>query len=161
MLMAAILGALTASHLCCVAERLAVHRSQQGRSVCNACAQPLGWRDVVPIWSWFAARGRARCCSAPVPGRYPAWEAYGALGAASAVTLAGDGPAGWALAGALVALVFTRTYRSAVTAATGTGPCAGHHGPGSHQDPGVYRFAGALRCGWCGTRVDQPTPALP
>lgn len=52
--------------------RLAADRARDGgpvavgRSRCEACGRVLRSRDLVPILSWLAARGRARCCGAPL-----------------------------------------------------------------------------------------------
>ena len=32
------------------------------RSRCDCCGRPLASRDVIPILSWLASRGRTRCC---------------------------------------------------------------------------------------------------
>lgn len=45
-----------------------------GRSRCPACEAPLASRDLVPVLSWVAHRGRCRRCGAPVSVRYPATE---------------------------------------------------------------------------------------
>ena len=51
-----------------------------GRSACPACGHGLTARDLVPLVSWLAARGRCRHCGAPVSWRYPLIElATGAL----------------------------------------------------------------------------------
>ncbi len=35
------------------------------------CGQPIRWHDNIPILSWLALRGRARCCSRAFSFRYP------------------------------------------------------------------------------------------
>ena len=143
------LGALTASHLTCVADRMAVHQSQNGRSACDTCHRDLRWRDVLPIVSWLASRGRARCCGQRLPARYVAWETYGAFVPALALSTVNP-VAGWVLTLAAIGLVFTRSYRRAVSAATGAGPCGSHTGRVAQvADAGIFRVAGHLRCGWC------------
>lgn len=42
----------------------------RGRSRCDACGGVLGWRDLVPIVSWLALRGRCRHCGASVSSRW-------------------------------------------------------------------------------------------
>lgn len=42
----------------------------RGRSRCDACDAVLGWRDLVPVASWVAARGRCRHCGASVSSRW-------------------------------------------------------------------------------------------
>jgi leader peptidase (prepilin peptidase)/N-methyltransferase len=46
-----------------------------GRSRCDGCGRALGPRDLVPILSFLALRGRARCCGAPIPRHLPLIEA--------------------------------------------------------------------------------------
>ncbi len=46
----------------------------EGRSACPSCGHALGVRDLVPVLSWFLARGRCRHCGARVPFRYPLTE---------------------------------------------------------------------------------------
>jgi leader peptidase (prepilin peptidase) / N-methyltransferase len=45
-----------------------------GRSKCDHCRHPLAWRDLIPIWSWSAARGRCRYCGQAIGTFYPAIE---------------------------------------------------------------------------------------
>jgi leader peptidase (prepilin peptidase)/N-methyltransferase len=45
-----------------------------GRSACDACGHKLGVRDLVPIFSWAASRGRCRYCGARISWFYPAVE---------------------------------------------------------------------------------------
>lgn len=45
-----------------------------GRSRCPSCGAELASRDLVPVLSWLAHRGRCRRCGAPVSARYPAVE---------------------------------------------------------------------------------------
>ncbi len=45
-----------------------------GRSRCPACSHALSARDLIPVFSWLACKGRCRYCSAPVSRRYPAAE---------------------------------------------------------------------------------------
>lgn len=48
------------------------------RSRCPSCRTVLGARDLVPLLSWIAARGRCRHCATAVSLRYPATEAVAA-----------------------------------------------------------------------------------
>lgn len=41
-----------------------------GRSVCPSCEHQLGWRDTVPIVSYFLLKGRCRHCEASIGGQY-------------------------------------------------------------------------------------------
>jgi leader peptidase (prepilin peptidase)/N-methyltransferase len=73
------------------------------RSACAACGGVLGGRDLAPVLSWLASRGRCRHCAASLSGFYPAVE-VAALGVAlcSAAVLSGwlvwaSCALGWAL----------------------------------------------------------------
>ena len=75
------------------------------RSACEACGAAIAARDLVPLGSFLALRGRCRACAAPIAGFHPAVE-LAALGVACLAALAvPDDPArlwagcglGWAL----------------------------------------------------------------
>ena len=57
-----------------------------GRSACPACGTRLTARDLVPLWSWLAARGRCRHCGAAAPAFYPLVELAAAVIGALALT---------------------------------------------------------------------------
>lgn len=83
-----VVGTVLASFACVVGERVAVRRSLWGRSVC-VCGVPVPSWCNVPVLSWLALRGRARCCGASLPSRYVLSEtAVGGWFALSAATLA-------------------------------------------------------------------------
>jgi len=44
------------------------------RSHCPACSHTLRLRDLVPVASWLALRGRCAACAAPISARYPIVE---------------------------------------------------------------------------------------
>jgi leader peptidase (prepilin peptidase) / N-methyltransferase len=76
-----------------------------GRSACESCGAALAARDLVPLGSFLALRGRCRSCAAPIAGFHPAVE-LAALGVACLAALAAhDDPVrlwigcglGWAL----------------------------------------------------------------
>jgi leader peptidase (prepilin peptidase)/N-methyltransferase len=46
----------------------------QPRSHCPACGQVLRLRDLIPVASWLALRGRCAACRAPIGTRYPLVE---------------------------------------------------------------------------------------
>lgn len=46
----------------------------RGRSRCDACGSTLQARDLVPLASWLASRGRCRHCGASIGWFYPAVE---------------------------------------------------------------------------------------
>lgn len=45
-----------------------------GRSACPSCGHVLGARDLVPILSFFALKGKCRYCAKPISRQYPAVE---------------------------------------------------------------------------------------
>ena len=45
-----------------------------GRSMCPHCHHTLAARDLVPVFSWLALRGRCRYCRAPISPQYPLVE---------------------------------------------------------------------------------------
>lgn len=57
-----------------------IWRVPRGQSVvrpgsrCVQCERMLTWRANIPVLSWVALRGRARCCGGPIPLRYPLVE---------------------------------------------------------------------------------------
>ena len=62
-----LLGAVFASFLTCMGWRIVKGESVlEGRSHCDSCGHPLGWRDLIPIFSYFARRGRCAYCGQPI-----------------------------------------------------------------------------------------------
>lgn len=75
-----VLGAIAGSFLATLLIRWPQGGSAlAGRSCCDSCATPLGARDLVPILSYAAARGRCRHCRAPIDSRHVAVEIAAAL----------------------------------------------------------------------------------
>jgi len=75
-----LLGAIAGSFLATVLIRWPQGRSALGgRSRCDSCEAPLGVRDLVPILSFAAARGRCRQCDARIDRRHLAIEIAAAL----------------------------------------------------------------------------------
>lgn len=71
----AILGLIFGSFVGALSYRLPRGLSSaHGRSACTACGATLRARDLVPVFSWFAAKGACRYCGARVSWRYPAIE---------------------------------------------------------------------------------------
>jgi leader peptidase (prepilin peptidase) / N-methyltransferase len=64
------------------------------RSRCDACGGVLAVRDLVPLWSWMAARGRCRLCGQKLGWFYPGIELAATLVALLAL-VADDGPLTW------------------------------------------------------------------
>jgi leader peptidase (prepilin peptidase)/N-methyltransferase len=62
-----------------------IHRLPRGMNIarpashCPACGKPLRFYDNVPIVSYAALGGRARCCGAQISPRYPLIELAGGL----------------------------------------------------------------------------------
>lgn len=80
-----------------------------GRSACPHCQTPLTVRDLLPVLSWLALRGRCRHCGQPIGLFYPAVE-LGALGVAGWAALVASGAALWTscvFGWALLALALT------------------------------------------------------
>jgi hypothetical protein len=71
----AVFGAITASFLCVVAERVPRGDSIGGRSQC-ACGRQLRNRENIPVLGWVLAWGRARCCGASIPAFYVLAEIF-------------------------------------------------------------------------------------
>lgn len=70
-----VLGMIIASFAAVMSERIYTGQSWvRDRSRCNSCAEPLHARDLVPVLSWLATSGRARCCGTRVTGMYAAGE---------------------------------------------------------------------------------------
>lgn len=51
----------------------------RGRSRCDSCDAPLGVRELVPVLSFLARRGRCRRCGAPIDPRHPGVELAAAM----------------------------------------------------------------------------------
>ncbi len=86
-------GLLAGSFITVVAHRVPRGESIVGpRSRCPACGTQIAAYDNVPVFSWLALRGRARCCGVAISPRYPLTElALGVLYAATVVVLWGEG----------------------------------------------------------------------
>jgi leader peptidase (prepilin peptidase)/N-methyltransferase len=79
-LLALVLGLVFGSFATMLVHRFAAGGDLLGRrSACPSCGAALGVRDLVPLLSWFAARGRCRHCGAAIGWRYPAIEGVTAL----------------------------------------------------------------------------------
>jgi leader peptidase (prepilin peptidase)/N-methyltransferase len=79
------------------AVRLAAGRSFVfGRSACPTCGYRLRPRDLVPLASWAALRGRCRACGAPISVLYPLSEIAALSVALAAVAGVPEDAPGWA-----------------------------------------------------------------
>jgi leader peptidase (prepilin peptidase)/N-methyltransferase len=65
-----------------------------GRSRCEVCGTALRARDLIPWFSWLAARGRCRHCAEPLGSFYPGIE-LAAFAVAVAALLLGRGEVAW------------------------------------------------------------------
>lgn len=85
-------GLLVGSFLTVVAHRVPRGESVVGgRSRCPDCGAQIAAYDNVPVFSWLALRGRARCCGTAISPRYPLTElGLGALYAATVLVLWDD-----------------------------------------------------------------------
>ena len=70
-----VFGTCMGSFLNCVAWRY-VHGESvlKGRSHCTSCGHVLGFKDLIPLVSWLASKGRCRYCGESIPARYPVTE---------------------------------------------------------------------------------------
>ena len=75
-----LLGLLFGSFLNVVIYRLPREQSVAfPPSTCPACGARIRPYDNIPVLSWLALRGKARCCKASISVRYPVVEALGGL----------------------------------------------------------------------------------
>ncbi len=105
-------GLIVGSFLTVVAHRVPRGESVLGpRSRCPACGARIAAYDNVPVLSWLALRGRARCCGAAISPRYPLTElTLGVLYAATVAAFwddAGEIALGLVFVSALLAVTLT------------------------------------------------------
>ena len=158
LLAALLLAPLLGSFAALAADRLAEGRGiVTGRSRCDGCGRALAPRDLVPILSFLALRGQARCCGAPVPRHLPLVEAAFLIvpvtAALAGAPLMTSCALGWTLAA--LAAIDLRTLRLpdaltlplllaglALSAAGATGPL-GLHAAGAAVGAGIVVAADA------------------
>ncbi len=87
----AFLGAVFASFLAVVAERVPRGESLGGRSHC-VCGRMLKAGENIPVLGWLATGGRARCCGARLPVNYLLGEVIGFVLLGTVGLLSGLGP---------------------------------------------------------------------
>ena len=97
-LLALLLGAVLGSFIATLVLRWPARRSILGRSRCDGCARALRARDLVPLLSALAARGRCRSCGARIDPFHARVEMGAALLGGAALALM-PGAAGWLWAG--------------------------------------------------------------
>ncbi len=66
----AIFGLLVGSYLNVYILRLHTGKSTTGRSGCMSCGSQLTWKELVPVVSYFALRGRCRRCGSAISKQY-------------------------------------------------------------------------------------------
>jgi leader peptidase (prepilin peptidase)/N-methyltransferase len=74
-----VFGACIGSFLNVVIHRLPKNESIVTPASHCACGAPIRWHDNLPVLSWLALRGRARCCGRAFSIRYPFVELLTAL----------------------------------------------------------------------------------
>lgn len=80
LVLAAILGACMGSFLNCMAWRIVHGESvMNGRSHCDKCGHVLGFRDLIPVFSYLAHKGKCRWCGAKLSPLYLWSELISAL----------------------------------------------------------------------------------
>lgn len=85
-----LLGLIIGSFLNVVVLRHNTGKSVKGRSACMTCRNQLGWRELVPVFSFLFLRGKCRHCRTRISWQYPLVElATGLLFAANFYVLAG------------------------------------------------------------------------
>ena len=114
--MASLGGLMAGSFTTVVAHRVPRGDSIVGpRSRCPACGAQIAAYDNVPVVSWLLLRGKARCCGATIPVRYPLTELLVAVLYAATVVVLWDDPAevalGLVLVTTLVAVTLTDLER--------------------------------------------------
>lgn len=99
-----LLGAIVGSFFATIVTRWPHGKSVlRGRSRCDGCGRVLGPLDLVPLLSWWAARGKCRACGASIDPVHPLIEGGAALICGLCVLLFPLGPAlfltigGWLL----------------------------------------------------------------
>jgi leader peptidase (prepilin peptidase)/N-methyltransferase len=103
-LLAGIAGAIFGSFLATLVLRWPADRNLRGRSVCDDCGRELRAWELIPLVSYFVARGRRRACGGRIEPLHPAIElACAALTAVAFALLPWD-RAAWVSAASLLLL---------------------------------------------------------
>lgn len=73
-------GAIIGSFLNSVIYRLEVGKDfLRGRSFCPNCKQILGWKDLIPIFSFLILKGKCRYCKRKISLQYPLVEFFNGI----------------------------------------------------------------------------------
>lgn len=109
--LAAIVGAVIGSFITLITYRLPRgEKVGMVRSHCPKCHAMLGFKDLVPVFSWAYWRGKCRMCRTPISKRYPLTELACAIGAVVVVSAYGLTLEAFAIAGlwwCIVAIIVT------------------------------------------------------
>lgn len=60
-------------------KRTAKYSISKGRSMCVSCGHTLSWKDLLPVFSWLALKGKCRYCHKNISVQYPLVEILTAL----------------------------------------------------------------------------------
>ena len=66
----ALFGLIIGSFLNVIILRLHTGQSSSGRSGCMSCGAQLSWTELVPVFSFFALRGRCKTCGSSISHQY-------------------------------------------------------------------------------------------
>ena len=69
-----VLGLVFGSFITAASYRIAHSKSLMGRSMCPICKNTLGFRDLIPVFSFIVNLGVCRYCKTKISWRYPAIE---------------------------------------------------------------------------------------
>lgn len=69
-----IFGTIIGSFLNVVVLRFRTGKTIGGRSMCFSCGKTLHWYELIPVFSFFAQRGKCRKCASKISWQYPIVE---------------------------------------------------------------------------------------
>ncbi|OHA58204.1 MAG: hypothetical protein A2571_03000 [Candidatus Vogelbacteria bacterium RIFOXYD1_FULL_44_32] len=78
-ILATVLGLIVGSFLNVVILRYNTGLTLNGRSMCLACRRQLTWSELIPVWSYFAQKGKCRGCESKIAVQYVVVEILTAL----------------------------------------------------------------------------------
>lgn len=111
LVLAAFIGAAIGSFITLITYRLPRgEKVGMVRSACTNCKGALGFKDLLPIFSWAWWRGKCRLCRIPISARYPLIEFACAIGAVAVVLVYGFTLEALAIAGlwwCIIAIIVT------------------------------------------------------
>jgi prepilin signal peptidase PulO-like enzyme (type II secretory pathway) len=74
-----VFGLCIGSFLNCLIYRLETEKTLKGRSFCPHCKHTLGWKDLIPVFSFTILGGKCRYCKKKISWQYPIVELITAL----------------------------------------------------------------------------------